>query len=159
MFIGQEYTRKVILRKVSDGDASATIRLEGKTCEGFECRVVCDPCGVHCDGSEECAMSIEGTETLEMDVVVSSHEIGEKEAYFLINPTDGIPMSFSIKANFIGPQVSIVEPSIDFGLLKIYSSHKFWLNIENHSPIHAPVLIKHSSNTDLTFETLENYQE
>ena len=104
-------------------------------------------------------MSIEGTETLEMDVVVSSNEIGHKEAYFLINPTDGIPMSFSIKANFIGPQVSIVEPSIDFGLLKIYSSHKFRLNIENHSPIHAPVLIKHSSNKDLTFETPDNYEK
>ena len=91
-------------------------------------------------------MTVEGTETLEMEVVVRSDEIGEKQAYYLINPVDGIPISFSIWANFVGPSISIVEPSIDFGLLKIYSSHKFRLNIENHSPIPAPILIKHASN-------------
>jgi len=71
----------------------------------------------------------------------------------LIHPTDGIPLCFSVQANFIGPQIRIVEPSIDFGLLKINTKTKFRLNVENLSDIDAPIVVK-NSESDFDFNGL-----
>jgi len=39
-----------------------------------------------------------------------------------LNPIDGVKICFSVKAMFAGPEIRIVEPTIDFGLLKINST-------------------------------------
>jgi len=54
-----------------------------------------------------------------LTVQVRSSEIGTKKASFLVEIEDGVPMSFSIEATFIGPTVKVIEPNIDFGLMKI----------------------------------------
>ncbi len=58
---------------------------------------------------------------MELEIEMSSSEIGEKTAYFVLAPTDGMKIAFQVQATFIGPIVWIVEPTIDFGLMKINS--------------------------------------
>jgi hypothetical protein len=48
----------------------------------------------------------------------------------------------------------VIDPVIDFGLVKVNTQNKFRLTIENSSPIPATILIKSVRNTGLTFDTL-----
>ena len=144
LFVGKEYEETVSLVKKSDGSANYKIWLEGKNCEAFEVSVTDSLTGSTCDGTAEIETTMQEESKVELKVRLFSTEIGEKKAYFMIHPTDGIPLCFSVQANFIGPHIRIVEPSIDFGLLKINTKTKFRLNVENLSDIDAPIVIKNS---------------
>ena len=150
LFIGKDYTETVTLVKKSDGSANYKMRLEGKNCEAFKCEIQDALSGAVCDGSSEIETSMEDQDSITLTINISSTKVGTKKAYFLIHPTDGIPLSFAVEARFTGPIVRIVEPSIDFGLLKINTKTKFRLNVENLSEIEAPVMIKHI-DSDLSF--------
>ena len=91
------------LKKLSDGNALASVWMEGKTSDTFDCTIISALNGFTCDGTNQKDILIEGTDELEIDVEVSSTEIGEKQAYFVLNPVDGIPISFTVIANFYGP--------------------------------------------------------
>lgn len=58
-------------------------------------------------------------------------------------------------ATFSGPAIWIVEPTIDFSLLKINSTQAFWMNLENISNIEAWILVNlpGASFDDVNFET------
>lgn len=75
----------------------------------------------------------------------------------MIEIEDGVPLSYFIQAKFIGPVVSIVEPDVEFGLQKVNTHTSFTMNITNHSPIEAPIIIKNSK--DFTSYTFEKYLE
>jgi hypothetical protein len=59
---------------------------------------------------------------------------------------DGAPISFQCSGTFRGPTLKIIEPVVDFGLMKINSSSKFRVNVENTSPISCEIYLK-SFNT------------
>ena len=40
-------------------------------------------------------------------------------AYFFIEVDDGAPESFSCRANFRGPLIKLIEPVVDYGLVKV----------------------------------------
>ena len=107
-----------------------------------------------CDGSEQVHGLIESDEQ-ELTIHVRSSEIGTKKSYFLIEIEDGVPLSFSVEATFIGPTVKIIEPNIDFGLMKIDHKQQFRLNVENLSGIDAPIMLKNAKDMETCFEMAE----
>ena len=66
-----------------------------------------------------------------MEVQIRANEdcTGKHYASFVIEIKNGMPLAFKVEANFVGPKVIVLEPVVDFGLLKINSAHKFRLNI------------------------------
>ena len=72
---------------------------------------------------------------IEIEIQIQSSEVGEKMAYFYVEVQDGAPISFQCRAHFRGPIVKIIEPIIDYGLVKVNTQQKFRINLENLSPI------------------------
>ena len=90
-----------------------------------------------------------------LELTISSEaEVGTKRAYYVVNPTDGIPLSFSVEATFIGPTVRIVEPKANFGLVKINSSQDYRVTVENMSTNPTEIFIKDSASS-LSFDSTE----
>lgn len=56
---------------------------------------------------------------IDVEINISSSECGEKIAYFFIEVDDGSPISFQCRATFRGPILKLVEPIIDYGLIKV----------------------------------------
>jgi len=48
-----------------------------------------------------------------------SRQTGEQAAFFYVEIADGAPISFQVKGSFRGPIIRIIEPVIDFGLVKV----------------------------------------
>lgn len=72
-------------------------------------------------------------------------------AYFFIEVEDGAPESFQIRANFRGPNLRLVEPIVDYGLVKVNTENKYRINVENTSLIPAEIIIKNYKNKRLSF--------
>ncbi len=91
---------------------------------------------------------------IEIEVAIKSRACGEQLVYFYIEIADGAPITFQVRGTFRGPRVRIMDPVIDFGLIKVNTQNKFRLTIENSSPIPATILVKSVRNTGLTFDTM-----
>lgn len=59
-----------------------------------------------------------------------------------------------MRANFRGPIVKLLEPVVDYGLVKVNTESKYRINVENTSPIPAEIIIKNSKNKRLNFQTI-----
>lgn len=119
--------------------------MEGKNCEDFSIEVI-HPNEFTCDGTDE-IHGIMDTQEVELTINVSSSEVGTKKAYYLITCQDGVPMSFAVEASFRGPDINVIEPNVDFGLMKINHQQSFRLNIENITEIPATILLKHKDDS------------
>ena len=143
LYIFKTYTRTITMKKKlnteakslsadSNGDGcKKSIRVEGKSDESF----IVD---IDAKSFNESNLS----SSIDIAVSIQSKTWGIKTAYLMIDIEDGVPLSYFIQANFIGPLVTIVEPNVEFGLQKIRTHTSFTMNITNHSPIEAPVIIK-----------------
>jgi len=60
------------------------------------------------------------------------------------------------QGEFKGPVIKLIEPIIDFGLVKVNSKNKFRVILENTSPIPTEVLIRNVRNTSITFNSLSS---
>ena len=87
---------------------------------------------------------------------MTSRQVGEQSAFFFVEIADGAPISFQMKGTFRGPIIRVIEPVIDFGLVKINTLQKFRMTIENCSPISTEILLKSVRNADLTFKTINS---
>ena len=144
LYIFKTYTRTIMMKKkLKSEDKSLStdnngagykksIRVEGKSDESFTVDI----------DSKHFNESTSSEEEIDIVVSIQSKTWGVKTAYIMIDIEDGIPLSYFIQAKFIGPLVSIVEPDVEFGLQKVNTHTSFTMNITNHSPIEAPVLIK-----------------
>jgi hypothetical protein len=74
-------------------------------------------------------------DVIDLEVIISSKSCGLKNAYFYVEISDGAPISFQCMANFRGPIVRVVEPIADFGLVKVNTTQKFRITLENLSSI------------------------
>jgi hypothetical protein len=72
---------------------------------------------------------------IDLEVTIMSKSCGDKLAFFYVEIADGAPISFSVQGTFRGPIVRVIEPVIDFGLVKVNTLQKFRMTIENTSPI------------------------
>ena len=79
---------------------------------------------------------------IEIEITISSTECGDQAAFFYIEVQDGAPISFQCSGSFRGPTLKIIEPVVDFGLMKINTSSKFRINIENTSPIPCEIVLR-----------------
>lgn len=68
---------------------------------------------------------------IELKILVRSHERGEAMAYFYIEIEDGAPISFQVKANFMGPIIKCHNPVVDYGLVKVNTMESYEICIEN----------------------------
>lgn len=75
-------------------------------------------------------------------------------AFFYIEIEDGAPFSFQVVCNFMGPLVKCLNPIVDYGLVKVNTFTDYEIEIENTSPIPAEILIKNSSNINLSFSNM-----
>lgn len=91
---------------------------------------------------------------IELEVSIKSSECGEKLVYFFIEVEDGSPLSFQCRATFKGPILKLVEPVLDYGLVKVNTQQKFRINIENTSPIPMEIIAKNFKNKRLTFQNV-----
>jgi len=85
-----------------------------------------------------------------------SSALGDQSAFFYIEVQDGAPISFQVRASFKGPTIKIIEPVIDYGLVKINTSSKYRVTVENTSPIPCEVLLRAFRHDHITFD---NYQK
>lgn len=56
---------------------------------------------------------------IDLEIIMTSKETGEKSAFFYVEIEDGEPVSFQAIANFRGPIVKVIEPVVDLGLIKV----------------------------------------
>jgi hypothetical protein len=96
---------------------------------------------------------------IDLEIFMSSKDVGEKSAFFYIEVEDGEPVSFQAIANFRGPIVRVIEPVVDFGLIKVNTKSLYRVNVENTSPIPAEVIIKNTKNKKLNFNSLAGLKE
>ncbi|EGR30726.1 hypothetical protein IMG5_124930 [Ichthyophthirius multifiliis] len=66
------------------------------------------------------------------------------------------PIFIDLIGNFIGPEISLDVPEIDFGLLQVGQEGLFQLNIKNESGIQAEVLFQEEFDNSLKFKEEEN---
>ena len=90
--------------------------------------------------------STSSEDDIDITVTIQSTTTGVKTAYLRVDIEDGVPLSYFIQAEFQGPLVSIVESCVEFGLQKINSQVSFTMNIQNHSPVEAPIIIKNAND-------------
>lgn len=86
-----------------------------------------------------------------MEVKISSTECGDKLAYFYIEVQDGAPISFQCRATFRGPIMKVLNPIVDFGLVKVKTKKNYSVTIENTTPIEAEIIVKNFKNKRLNF--------
>lgn len=70
---------------------------------------------------------------------------------------DGAPISFQLRATFAGPTLKLLEPIVDYGLVKINTTSKFRINVENSSPIPGEVLIRSFNKQSITFDNYSSH--
>lgn len=92
--INTPYEHTIKLLKNSDGEATLKMKLEGKNSEQFDVLIEDTVSNVICDGSSEVECNMDKTHELELKVHLNCSEIGEKKAYFIFHPTDGVKMAF-----------------------------------------------------------------
>jgi len=140
-FIGHSYSAKLKLLKQSEGSVNYKMRMEGKSSSSLEVELKTEESEVL---KENNVLAGEMTKDMELQVTLVATECGTHSAFFYVEIEDGPPISFSCEATFRGPIVRLVEPVVDFGLVKVNSTQKFRVNLENTSPIPAEILIKNS---------------
>lgn len=128
--------------------------MEGKNRESFDINIVAQ--GVSLNGSEGLIEGVIGAEDdgIDLEITVQSKERGECMAYFFIQIEDGMPISFQVLSNFVGPIVKCTTPIIDYGLVKVNTKETFEIQIRNESPIVADVLVKNCKNERLQFNNM-----
>lgn len=164
MFINQTYTQSVKLRKDYDGIVYYKLRMEGKSSESLKVelrtqgyQIVSEAHSADLGGMIE--SKIQNDKEIEIEINLTCSECGEQSAFFYIEVQDGAPITFQCSGTFRGPTLKIIEPVVDFGLMKINSSSKFRVNIENTSPIPCEILVKSFKCTDISFDNLNSKQD
>lgn len=158
LFIHKPYTRTIVMRKMKLQNSSMSadshgstykksIRVEGKSDESFIVEI----------DTKKFNESTSSEEETDISVTILSKTCGVKTAYLIIEIEDGVPLSYFIQAAFKGPLVSIVEPNVEFGLQKVNSHSSFTINVTNHSPVEAPIIIRNSA--DFASFGFERYYE
>ncbi len=119
--------------------------MEGKNADDFHVALS----GTNEEGLLEGIIAESGKVDLRLSV--QSETIGDRMAYFFIEIEDGPPVSFQLMASFRGPIVKLLEPIVDYGLIKINTEQKYRINLENQSPIKAELILKSSKNKKINF--------
>jgi hypothetical protein len=90
--------------------------------------------------------STSSEEDVDISITILSKTVGVKSAYIMIEIEDGIPLSYFIQAEFVGPSITIIESHIEYGLQKVNSKATYSMSIVNESPIEAAVLVKNAND-------------
>jgi hypothetical protein len=72
---------------------------------------------------------------------------------------DGAPISFQVRASFKGPTLKVLEPVVDYGLVKINTSSKYRISVENTSPISCEILVRPFRFGNINFDNFEKNLE
>lgn len=82
---------------MSDGVVKYALRLEGKNKSAFNVDIISED-GQQLSQQEDGAIRgiIKDTDNIELNIIVSSTEVGKCNAYFHVEIEDGAPISFQI---------------------------------------------------------------
>ncbi|KAL4472936.1 hypothetical protein ABPG72_007813 [Tetrahymena utriculariae] len=87
--------------------------------------------------------SIGPNSTYEVKVTFSSDVVGQNQkAMVQINFDISHSLTYEVLGNFVGPSIKIVQPILDFGLMKQYENKTTKLVIENTSPVAVEIAIR-----------------
>lgn len=159
MFINHKYHKSLKLRKDYEGVVYYKLRMEGKASENMVVEFKAQGQTIRSSGTDLGGIidsSISSDKEIDIELTIESTECGDMSAYFYIEVQDGAPLSFQFRASFKGPALKIIEPVVDFGLMKINTSSKYLINVENTSPIPCEVMVKSFKYDHITFK---NYRE
>ena len=151
-YIGQEYKQTVKLRKLSEGAIKYTMRMEGKNRDTFDVDLYAEGRSLEQAQGAILTGEILTSDSIDLEIIISSSQVGPAIAYFFIEIEDGAPISFSCQADFRGPIMHLEEPVIDVGLAKVNTTKHFSITLENQSPIPAAFILKSAKNKRLNFE-------
>lgn len=151
-YIGQEYKQTVKLRKLSEGAIKYTMRMEGKNRDTFDVDLYAEGRSLEQAQGAILTGEILTSDSIDLEIIISSSQVGPAIAYFFIEIEDGAPISFSCQAEFRGPIMHLEEPVIDVGLAKVNTTKHFSITLENQSPIPAAFILKSAKNKRLNFE-------
>lgn len=135
------------------------MRMEGKNRESFDVDLCAQGQWLSKAQGSVLIGEITSSDSITMDLRISSDETGPAIAYFFIEIEDGAPISFSCQANFCGPVMHLEEPVIDVGLAKVNTVKHFTITLENQSPIPANFILKSAKNKKLGFDNCVTQQE
>ena len=96
-------------------------------------------------------------EDVEFRIKFTPDTLGRFKASIVFQLDDGISFDIDILAKIIGPQLTINEPLIDFGLFATSTIQKKEFEIENLSPIKVQYLIKESRYKNINFDNISTY--
>ena len=101
-------------------------------------------------------IKITKNQTIDFEIFFKPEKLGIYKSSIVFELTDGEPFNIDIKANIIGPKLTINTPFLDFGLFSINTIQTQQLEIENLSPISCTFLIKESRYKSINFKTFSN---
>lgn len=81
-----------------------------------------------------------------------------QKCLFIVEIENCDPLAFQLGATFIGPQITLNQPDINFGLVKTHTKSSFTLQVSNNSDLQAEVLLK-TTEQDVTFDDYKNDDE
>lgn len=150
-FINQTYLQSVSLIKQTQGTINYKLSMTSKSKDSLQVTLK-DKDGKSLSSCGEILEGVildEGLANFEIEI--ESSECGPVEALFYVEIEDGSPLAFSVKADFRGPIVRLLDSVVDFGLAKVNTSHTRTITIENECPVSATLIIKDFKNKKLTF--------
>lgn len=106
------------LRKDYEGIVKYKLRMEGKSNSSFNVDIRAQGQSLQ-NSNGVIEGEIRNEKEIELEVSFSSSIVGEQMAYFFVEVQDGAPLSFQCRASFRGPIIKIIEPVIDYGLVKV----------------------------------------
>lgn len=83
------------LRKLSEGAIKYTMRMEGKNRESFEVDLYAEGRSLNQANGAILTGEISTSDSIDLEIIVSSSQVGPAIAYFFIEIEDGAPISFS----------------------------------------------------------------
>jgi hypothetical protein len=148
LFINHAYTKTVRLRKDYEGIVYYKLRMESKSNEHLQVDLRSQGHTIQIMGTDLGGLiesKIQSDKEIEIELTIRSSECGDMSGFFYIEVQDGAPLSFQFRANFKGPTLKLIEPIVDYGLMKINTSSKYRINVENTCAIPCEVSIKNIS--------------
>ena len=99
---------------------------------------------------------VPSAESIELTIELISNRIGELCAVFMVSVEYGHSIYFQIKGNVVGSSIKMIEPVIDFELMRCGKEYSTTFNIENEVDIPTTISLAHDrcvfSPNEITLE-------
>ena len=133
IYLGRHYTTTVRLRNTSYGNVNFRMNnVKEKTSPDTFAKV------------SVLQGYVPSAESIELTIELISNRIGELCAVFMVSVEYGHSIYFQIKGNVVGSSIKMIEPVIDFELMRCCKEYATTFNIENEVDIPTHIALSHN---------------